>query len=332
MDAPPASDRARWAERLGDLTLHGRLLAELNCLHEIELEAPVGAPLKGWVRIAAWNAARGRDWPAAASLLRRCRADLLLLSELDWGMARTGNADVPRALSESLQTGYGFGVEFIELAGEDEEDGDNEVGLHGNAILTATQLERPEVVRLGGEGAWFTAGSTEPRIGGRVAVIGTIEVEGTPVRVASTHLENMTDPDGRAAQLSVLLEALDELGPGPAIVGGDLNTFGAPVEDLADGAVVRRMRGDDPARFSWPVAYEPLFEAARAHGFEWADANVAAPTTSHDAVGLPDHVPLKLDWILIRGLDARRAAVTPCDGLSDHQVVSAAVRVPARVS
>jgi endonuclease/exonuclease/phosphatase family metal-dependent hydrolase len=331
VDTPTASDRARWAEHLGDLALHGRLLAELNCLHEVELKPPIGAPLKGWVRVAAWNAERGRDVPAATSLLRRCGADVLLLTELDWGMERTGNVDVPRALADSLQTGYGFGVEFIELAGEHEDDGDNELGLHGNAILTATQLEQPKVVRLDGEGAWFAADSTEPRVGGRVAVLGTIEVDGTPVRVASTHLENMTDPDGRAAQLSVLLEALEELGPGPAIVGGDLNTFGAPLKDLADRAAVRRMRGDDPARFSWPVAYEPLFETARAHGFEWADANVAAPTTSHDAAGLPDHVPLKLDWILIRGLDARRAAVTSCDGLSDHQVVSAAVRVPAGV-
>ncbi len=272
----------------------------------MELEPPIGAPLKGWVRVAAWNLARGRDLPAAASLLRRCRADLLLLSELDRGMARTGNVDAPRAVAESLQTGYGFGVEFIELTGD---DGDDEMGLHGNAILTAAPLEQPEVVRLGGEGAWFAAGSTEPRVGGRVAVLGTIEVDGTPVRVASTHLENMTDPDGRAAQLSVLLDAVEELGPGPAIVGGDLNTFGAPLEDLADRAAVRRMRDDDPARFSWPVAYEPLFET-----------------------GLPDHVPLRLDWILIRGLDARRAAVTPCDGLSDHQVVSAGVRVRATIS
>ena len=63
------------------------------------------------------------------------------------------------------------------------------------------------------------------------------------------------------------------------------------------------------------------------HGFEWVDANVAAPTTSHDAAGLPDHVPLKLDWILVRGLEARRPAVTSSEGLSDHQVVSASVRV-----
>jgi endonuclease/exonuclease/phosphatase family metal-dependent hydrolase len=259
--------------------------------------------------------------PGAASLLRRCRADLLLLSELDSGMARSGNVDVPLTLAKSLETGYGFGVEFVELTGG------NERGLHGNAILTTAPLEQPEVVRLDAEGAWFAAGSTEPRVGGRMALVGTVEVDGTPVRVASTHLENMTDPDGRAAQLDTLLGAL-ESDPTPAVVGGDLNTFGAPLEDLADRAAVRRMCADDPARFSWPVDYEPLFEVARAHGFAWVESNVAAPTTSHDALGLPDHVPLKLDWILVRGLEARRPAVTPCDGMSDHQVVSVALRVP----
>jgi endonuclease/exonuclease/phosphatase family metal-dependent hydrolase len=331
VDTPDRAERASWAARLGDQDLHRRLLAGLTCLHEPEVRPGTGAPLHGWVRVAAWNAERGRDVTGAAGLLRRCGANLLLLSELDSGMARTGNVDVPRALAESLGTGYGFGVEFIELAGDGEGRG-NRRGLHGNAILTTAPLEQPEVARLGGDGAWFDAASTEPRVGGRMAVLGTVEVDGTPVRVASTHLENMTDADGRAAQLETLLRALEAeaLGPGPtpAVVGGDFNTFGAPLEDLADRATVRRRRAQNPARFSWPDDTEPLFEVARAHGFEWVDANVAAPTTSHDATGLPDHVPLKLDWILVRGLEARRPAVTPSDGLSDHQVVSVAVRVP----
>jgi endonuclease/exonuclease/phosphatase family metal-dependent hydrolase len=158
-----------------------------------------------------------------------------------------------------------------------------------------------------------------------MGVLATVAVDETPVRVASTHLENMTDADSRAAQLDRLLDAV---GPGPAVVGGDLNTFGAALEDLLDHDAVRRARAADATRFSWPVAYEPLFDVAAAHGFSWEDANVAAPTTSHDPVGRPDHVPLKLDWILVRGLEARRPAVTPSDGLSDHQVVSVAVRVP----
>jgi endonuclease/exonuclease/phosphatase family metal-dependent hydrolase len=271
--------------------------------------------------VVAWNAQRGADVPRTARLLERHRADVLLLSELDSGMARTKDVDVPRALGELLGTGYGYGVEFIELAG------DNTRGLHGNAILTAAPLEEPVVVRLGGEDAWYTTASTEPRVGGRMAVLATVAVDGTPVRFASTHLENMTGPDGRAAQLEALLTAM---GPGPAVVGGDLNTFGAALEDLADRDTVRRMRAEHATRFSWPVASEPLFEVARAHGFGWVDANVAAPTTTHDAVGLPDHVPLKLDWILVRGLEARRPAVTSSEGLSDHQVVSAAVRVASR--
>jgi endonuclease/exonuclease/phosphatase family metal-dependent hydrolase len=326
VDTPTEHERARWAQSLGDQDLHGRLLADVSCLHEVETDQPQlddhpqQAPLNGWVRVVGWNAERGRDVPRAAGLLHRCGADLLLLSELDSGMARTGDVDVPRVLAERLGTGYGYGVEFVELAG------DNTRGLHGNAVLSAAPFRDPAVVRLGGEGAWFAAGSTEPRVGGRMAVLATVDLDGTPVRVASTHLENMTGPEGRAAQLDTLLQAV---GPGPAVVGGDLNTFGAPLEELADRASVRAMRARAPARFTWPVDTEPLFEVARAHGFEWTDANVAAPTTSHDARGLPDHVPLKLDWILVRGLEARRPAVSASDGLSDHQVVSVAVRVIA---
>ena len=76
------------------------------------------------------------------------------------------------------------------------------------------------------------------------------------------------------------------------------------------------------------MAHEPLFDVARSYGFEWTDANVAAPTTEHDADGLPDRVPLKLDWLLVRGLVARRPAVLPAGGLSDHQGVTVGVRVP----
>ena len=88
------------------------------------------------------------------------------------------------------------------------------------------------------------------------------------------------------------------------------------------------MQAVDPTRFTWPVPYEPLFEVAAAHGFDWLSANVVAPTTEHDARGRPHHVPLKLDWILVRGLRARRPAVVPACGLSDHRLVSCEVRLP----
>jgi len=37
---------------------------------------------------------------------------------------------------------------------------------------------------------------------------------------------------------------------------------------------------------------------------------------------------IRLDWLLVRGLVARRPAVVPAGGLSDHHLVSVAVRLP----
>ena len=337
MDIPTRADREGWARRLGDEDLHRRLLEDLPCLHQVD-QGPAGPaePLSGWVRVAAWNIERGRRPVELAGRLRSCGAQLCLLSEVDVGMARTRNEDVAGAIATHTGSGHAFGVEFVELGLGDELEqreaagAENERALHGNAIASVARLQNPSVVRLPDVGlGWFAAGSTQPRVGGRMAVLATVPIDGVPVLVASTHLENRSDPAHRAEQLEVLLRVVEERADGgPAVVGGDLNTLGARHTDLFDGALVRSMRAAEPTRFSWPVAHEPLFDVARSYGFEWTDANVAAPTTEHDADGLPDRVPLKLDWLLVRGLVARRPAVLPAGGLSDHQGVTVGVRVP----
>ena len=81
------------------------------------------------------------------------------------------------------------------------------------------------------------------------------------------------------------------------------------------------------------MPYEPLFEVARDHGFDWLDANLAAPTTNHGPDGAPHHHPLKIDWLFTRGLEARRPTVVPAVGpdgrrLSDHELVAVSVRRP----
>jgi endonuclease/exonuclease/phosphatase family metal-dependent hydrolase len=150
------------------------------------------------------------------------------------------------------------------------------------------------------------------------------------------HLESSSTADERAAQLGLLLDEVDaRYSTGPAVVGGDLNTSGAPMAELLDRSTASAMRAADPARFSWPVAYEPLFAVAASHGFGWVDANVAAPTTRHGVEGVPDHVPMHLDWLLVRGLEARRATVVPATAagsgaaLSDHELVAVSVRLIA---
>ncbi len=337
VDAPSSRAREAWLAQVGDAEAHRRLLAEVACLREVELRPP-DAPraLSGWVRVAAWNVQRGRRPAVLATALRAAGAELCLLSELDEGMARTDNLDTTAVLARELGAGSVFGVEFVELSlGDEREQRDaggvgNARGLHGNALVTAAPLEGPTVVRLPGVGTgWFAADSRQPRVGGRMAVLAGVHIDGIAVAVASTHLENATDAGHRAEQMEVLLRATEERADGgPAIVGGDLNTLGAGYRELFDRATVRRLREDEPTRFTWPVAHEPLFDVARAHGYTWTDANVAAPTTSHDGAGLPDHVPMRLDWLLVRGLVARRPAMVPAGGLSDHDMVTVGVRLP----
>jgi endonuclease/exonuclease/phosphatase family metal-dependent hydrolase len=337
LSTPTAHQRATWRARLGDGTLHRRLLAEVPCFHAIdERPPPAPRPLGGWVRVAAWNVERGRRPLELAGILEDAGVELGLLSEVDCGMARTDNEDVVGIVASALGTGAAFGVEFVELGlGNDREKGacagrENTHALHGNAIVSPAPLQVPVPVRLPDRDAlWFAADSTQPRVGGRLALLATVALDDRPVTVVSTHLENHTDPTHRAEQMAVLLDAVDARGGmgGPAIVGGDLNTHAAAFAHL-DREAADRLRAVDPTRFTWPVPHEPLFEVAAAYGFDWLTPSVVAPTTEHDALGRPHHVPLKLDWILVRGLRARRPAVVPVRGLSDHRLVSCEVQLP----
>ncbi len=217
MDVPSSRARDDLVAQLGDADAHQRLLTELACLHQVDLH-PAGAPhvLSGWVRVAAWNVQRGRRPAALAASLGAAGADLCLLSELDAGMARTQNLDTTGCIARDLGAGSVFGVEFVELSLGDEleqravaraGDATNERGLHGNAVIAAAPLEDPAVVRLPDVGlGWFAADSTQPRVGGRMAVLATVRVDGTAVQIASTHLENRTDAAHRAEQMEALVQ------------------------------------------------------------------------------------------------------------------------------
>lgn len=347
IEAPTVDQRREWRLRLDEPGAHASIARDLVCLEQVELAepAPPAAVLSGWVRVAAWNVQRGGSPTDMAALIAGSGADVCLLSELDDGMARTANRHSPAEIARHLGAGYAYGVEFVELGLGDaaesrQSSGTNRRGLHGNAVLSRAPLRNALVVRLDDGGRWFSSATDQPRVGGRMAVVATVELDGREVVLASTHLENRTDPQGRADQLERLLYVIDTVhGQAPCVIGGDLNSFGAPVLDLTDPAEVSRLRRQDPTRFSWPVAYEPLFTVAARHGFDWIDANLAAPTTHHHPDGRPPHPPLKIDWLLVRGLEARRPTVVPARGpegtaLSDHELVAASVRLvrPERAS
>jgi len=337
---PSADERRRWRELVGDPAAHDEIASGLACLTQTDVEPTVDPVVaSGWLRLAVWNIERGRDPEAIAALIASSGADAALLSEVDLGMARTRNRDVARELGRELRMGSVYAIEYVELSLGKEADlvgiteTENDVGLHGNAVLGRMPLLRPGVVRLDRGGRWFNEVLGEPRVGGQIVVLSTIELDGSAVELASVHLESHSDASDRAAQFTAALDAIDARSTGPAVIAGDLNTFGAEIGELADRTTLRRLLETEPGRFSWPATHEALFDVAAARGYDWIDCNVAAPTTRHAPDGSPHHIPIKLDWILVRGLEARRPTVVPALGpdgttLSDHELLAVSVRLP----
>jgi endonuclease/exonuclease/phosphatase family metal-dependent hydrolase len=265
--------------------------------------------------VGAWNLERCLSPEASAEVLRREAVSVALLSELDAGMARTGQRDTCRAIADALGVASAFGVEFLELdLGNAVErafctDAANAAGFHGNALL-APAIANPFLVRLDDEGRWFQETSPEARIGGRCAVGGWIEVAGKPVLMVSAHLESNATPDERGRAFSYLLDIVDEEAQAhPVILGGDLNTgLGA--------------EGD------WRA--EPLLKDAEERDYQSHSGQGAEPTTRPSRISVNPTQRWKLDWILARGLSVGASVIVPAvseDGtqLSDHDLVTAMV-------
>jgi endonuclease/exonuclease/phosphatase family metal-dependent hydrolase len=337
----PPAERHRLLGRLGPTGEHRRAFRELPALDQVRVVDRPPVPLPGEIRVLAWNVERGRHAGEILSALDREGVDVALLTELDVGMARSGNVDTVEVIGSGLGHSSLFGVEFVELGlGNDAEtaaagpDAVNHVGLHGNAVVAAGALIEPRLVRIETDGYWFAPGSREPRVGGRVAVAALLDAGRGALAVASVHLESDSDPAHRAGQLETVLDAVDGAygRDTPAVVGGDLNTFSTSLAELSSPGVHRRLGEEDSSRWWWPVPHEPLFEVATEHGFDVSGANEARPTYRLAALQGGEGLP-RLDWILTRGVLARGARTIPAVGaqgnvLSDHDAVAVTVSLP----
>lgn len=314
------------------------LARELDWLDNVEVVQPAtGEPGSAdSLKVVVFNAERGNRFRGIRSLLAGHPAlrdaDVVLLSEVDWGMARSGNRHVARELAQELGLGYAFGVEFLELtkgeAAELEAEGDNTWSFHGNAILSRLPLANARVVRLPRRCSW--AAGSQLRIGGRMALVAEIDGHGVPITIASVHLENRTDPHGRREQMETVISAL---AAGPAIVAGDLNT--STIDAGVDEQIfsVPSLLAENPERLRRPEPWEPLFADMRAAGFLVDELNPPGVPTSVP-MGIADpSFWLKLDWIFARGLTSRGAAtvlsaVSEGDRVSDHDFLVAQFLLP----
>ncbi|MEZ0171746.1 endonuclease/exonuclease/phosphatase family protein [Microvirga sp. TS319] len=324
----PCPDEALLAEArrtAPDPSAHAAFLQRIEAFHTLEFQPAHGAgACPGRLRIAALNAERLTRPDAVVRLKERTGADVLLLSEADIGMARSGNVHAVRDVAGAAGDGYVFGVEFVELDIGDREEmrrhagGRNACGLHGNAIVSGLTLERPHLIPLEESGRWFAGfEGAQRRIGGRIALAARVAGAPRPLWVVSLHLESKTDAADRQAQIRTLLCALERLAPGEAcIIGGDFNTKGLP-----------KGEGERPLLIEEPDRFEPLFADLRAAGFSWAGANLAAPT-QRDSLSKTHPRPFgTLDWLFVRGVAAANPQIVQAvdeEGrpISDHEMVA----------
>ena len=253
--------------------------------------------------VLMFNMERGVHLEEIREFLRDCPDiqpfDVILANELDDGCFRSGNKNTARELAQAFGLNYAWGLEFIELVDER-----NEKGFHGNAVFSRWPIRRAGVIRLPEQYNWYF--DRQRRIGGRLAVFAELDVGGKPVGVVSIHLENRTHGAGRQAQMAAILEAVDRELPGmPVILGGDLNTNtfdGRSKEDIGDIAASPDLRR---RCLEGVFDFEPLLPMCAAAGY----AIVPGEPRLTRRKPLPDgdFLPLRLDWILLRGLKAEES-------------------------
>lgn len=253
--------------------------------------------------ILMFNMERGVHLAEIQEFLRDCPDiqpfDVILANELDDGCARSGNKNTARELAQAFGLNYAWGLEFIELVNDE-----NEKGFHGNAVFSRWPIKRAGVIRLPEQYNWHF--DRQKRIGGRLAVFAELDVGGGSLGVVSIHLENRTHGEGREAQMRTILEAVDrELPNMPVILGGDLNTNtfdGRAKEDIgniAGSPELRRQCLEDVFK------YEPLLPLTAADGYQIVPEKPLL--TRRKPLPGGDFLPLRLDWIMLRGAAATKS-------------------------
>ena len=231
------------------------------------------------LRAAAWNIQRGArldDLRRAVLAPAFAGTDLLLLSEVDVGLGRSGNRNVARELAEALGMSYAFGVSYLALTddfGDDSAGRENTLALSGAAILSRHPIGRVENIDLPEVRDKFH--SSEKRLGKKRALLAEISLPDGPLAVAACHLDSNASPAQRARQLAGVLDSVDRSGVRRALVGGDFNTSTydlsstlALARDLLHKLLINGFRATVDQYLTPEVRYErPVFELLRARDF-----------------------------------------------------------------
>jgi endonuclease/exonuclease/phosphatase family metal-dependent hydrolase len=189
--------------------------------------SPSSQPLKA----VTWNIERGKRFDLLVQTLTTHPdlrdADVFFLTEVDWGMARSGNRNVAADLGKATGLYAYFAPSYFNLtAGHGSErriEEPNAVGLHGKAILSRYPLVNLRVGAMTNATNKFN--SKEVRVGRKRSLVADLPIEGGCLALACVHLDAFSSPKMRAFQFREAVRPLVNGAPStPALVAGDWNT------------------------------------------------------------------------------------------------------------
>jgi endonuclease/exonuclease/phosphatase family metal-dependent hydrolase len=360
--------RFETTRQLQQSDLYGKLQPEIESLLEHVWQGQPAKPRESVspgaaICAVAWNIERGMRADAVAQLLKEHdvlnHADLLLLSELDWGMARTGNRFIARDLAEASGMNYVFAPCYLALtkgAGvEKNVPGDNRESLHGNALFSRFPIESAHSLPLP-NGKDKMRGA-EKRIGCQRAVIADVQHPSGALRAVSLHLDAHSSQRHRHLQMQGLLEHLERLTPRlPTLIGGDWNTTTHDASRALYSIlgyfrrVLMGVRNVVSNHYPYPERWfeRRLFRELERRGYEYKTLNMPGECTLHYNVrditanlNMGEWVPqwcfwfinwalqrtggtcsMKLDWFAGRGIQPEQPAAVISGLIHDGRPVS----------
>ena len=261
------------------------------------------APLR-WVvwpsrslRVVDWNINRGLRLPALIDFLAGANADILLLQEADLNARRTHHLNIAEEIARKLQMNYVFGREFQELV----QGSDASPAYHGQATLSRWPISNPRLIRFSRQShfwqpRWFLP-RIEPfqeRLGGRIALVAEIDVNGSKLLTYNLHLESRGNDDLRLSQIEeVLSDAARQDPECSVIVAGDYNLDAS--KDAAAQALAKAGFQDAIGSRTPTTPSRALFEPGRR--IDWAFVRGPIRASSgrvHHQVKASDHYPISL--------------------------------------
>ncbi len=259
--------------------------------YEFGAYAPMGAAVKPFWRAVSWDLHHGLSFEGILEVLKThpiiSKADVICLSSVDLGLARSGNRNIARSLAIETERNYVFASHYLHFGPRDPVKPDS-VGLEGTAILSRLPLSRPRVVVL--ENGKDPMRDARKRYGSPKALLVDVDFAGVPLTLGCVSFDVLSSPKHRGVQMEHLLSSVRaEPGALPILIGGAFNTTtydASSVLGLAAGLANKASRGVDyilDEHHTYPERHfeTAVFKTLKKHGFSWDTLNEIGRGTFH---------------------------------------------------